>query len=252
MKIPYSQFPWHRTYKSDSLIDEFYENGYVKIRLDGVEYDGISKFVKRAICQDDKSPVSDLWKTSEHIRSLATHNYVMRIINRLYDKECFPFRTHNFLHGSERHLSSNMMWTNSIPQYYMCCAWTAIEDVEYDNGPIIAYPGSHRLPYMSLDMVGLQAVDYHNSSGFVTLQSTYEKKLTEYCKSLGEPVKLLLNKGECIVMAANLLYGKLPASDRNRTSLTQATYYYFKDQKYYVPWFSTKSSIYYINPNVIG
>ena len=252
MKTPYSQFPWHKLYKSDSLIDEFYENGYIVIRLDGVDYDEIISYTNRYLADDRYNRVYDGWKTSKFVKSLATHNYVVRIINRLYDKECFPFQTLNFMYGTEQPVHSDMIHFNSLPQHYMCGAWVALENCEHDNGPLIVYPGSHRLPYFSLELIGLSPTEHGNKAEFDELRAKYETKISEFCKCLPDPKTILLKKGECIIWAANLLHGGSAILDKKKTRYSQVTHYYFSGCKYYTPWFSNKSSIYYTTPSVIS
>jgi ectoine hydroxylase-related dioxygenase (phytanoyl-CoA dioxygenase family) len=251
MKLPYSQFPWHRSYKTDSLIDEYHENGYIVVKLDGVDYEMIKRHTEKSLESNKYSRLSDGWKTNKHIRALATNDYIVRIINRLYDKECFPFQTLNFMYGTEQPIHSDMVHFNSIPQHYMCAAWVALEDCSHDSGPLLVYPKSHRLPYLSLDLIGLSSINHQDVEAFDKLRSMYEQKVSEYIKCIGEPTKLLLNKGECVIWSANLLHGGSKIVDINKTRFSQVTHYYFEGCKYYTPWFSNKSHIHYTSPPVI-
>ena len=31
----------------------------------------------------------------------------------------------------------------------MCGAWVALEDISADSGPLVYFPGSHRMPYLA-------------------------------------------------------------------------------------------------------
>lgn len=55
---------------------------------------------------------------------------------------------------------------NSIPSSYMCGAWVALEDINMDNGPVVYYPGSHKLPEITPKDVGVKAEpdEYHPTS----------------------------------------------------------------------------------------
>ena len=33
-----------------------------------------------------------------------------------------------------------------MPEGFMCGVWVALEDMDMENGPLVYYPGSHKLP----------------------------------------------------------------------------------------------------------
>jgi len=42
----------------------------------------------------------------------------------------------------------------TYPEGYLVGAWVAVEDIHPDSGPLVYYPGSHRLPYYLSKEVG--------------------------------------------------------------------------------------------------
>ena len=61
---------------------------------------------------------------------------------------------------SARHAAgphSDAIHFNSDPPGFMCGVWVALEDIDMDNGPLVYYPGSHKLPEVHDGGLGLRA-----------------------------------------------------------------------------------------------
>ena len=48
------------------------------------------------------------------------------------------------------------MHFNTEPPGLMCGVWVALEDIDMDCGPLVYYPGSHRLPPVTPEDVGIE------------------------------------------------------------------------------------------------
>ena len=83
------------------------------------------------------------------------------MLRGLYGREPQPFQTLNFLHGTEQPPHSDTLHFNSDPAGFMCGVWVALEDVDDDNGPLIYYPGSQKLPEVTMQDVGVAAAPEH-------------------------------------------------------------------------------------------
>ncbi len=170
--------------------------------------------------------VQDAWKSRECVKKIALHAPVLDFLNQLYGKKPLPFQTLNFPVGTEQAIHSDAVHFNCHPNDgSLCGVWVALEDVDEDNGPLVYYPGSHRLPE-------LYPVNFGLRPG--APNSEYEKKMAGFLKHLDfEPRKTVLRKGQALIWAANLLHGGDSVKDKTRTRLTQVTHYFFEGSEFY-------------------
>lgn len=174
------------------------------------------------------SRVFDGWKLSRAVRAIALAPRVLRLLRQLYGRKPLPFQTLNFPIGTEQKVHSDIIHFNSDPPTYMCGVWVALEDIDLSNGPLVYYPGSHRLPIVRMDDVapGPGPEHYHRYEAYVE-RLVRDRGLT--------PHHAVLRKGQCLVWAANLLHGGSVHRDKGRTRHSQVTHYYFEGCQYYQP-----------------
>jgi hypothetical protein len=199
--------------------------------------------------------VADAWKFSPHVKALATAPRVLELLEDLYGRRPLPFQTLNFPTGTEQRVHSDAVHFNSQPAGYMCGVWVALEDIDLDNGPVEYYPGSHKLPEVTIEDV--------DRAGYVThsyierfkaavhdlrnihrpgrkysehVYSSYETFIADMIQDLGiEPRYATLKKGQALLWAANLLHGGSPQRDKRRTRHSQVTHYFFENCRYFTP-----------------
>jgi hypothetical protein len=130
------------------------------------------------------------------------------------------------------------MFFDSAPSDFMAGVWVAMEDVGPENGSIVFYPGSHRIPAVTYEELGsaprnparLDAFD----EGAARLR--YEAYLAESVAAMGlERVDLRARKGSVLVWAAGLVHGGGPILEPGRTRFSQVTHYFFEKCLYYTP-----------------
>ncbi len=98
--------------------------------------------------------IEGAWRTSNSVRRLATNAAVIDLLGRLFGRAAFPFQTLNFPVGTQQHAHSDSVHFSSMPERFMCGVWVALEDVHPDAGPLMYYPGSHRLPIFTNEHIG--------------------------------------------------------------------------------------------------
>ena len=81
----------------------------------------------------------------------------------LYEKECIPFSTLNFINGTEQPMHSDYMHFASIPERYLVGVWVALEDTNKYNGALKVVPKSHRLPIVDFNKLNLKKPDSINT-----------------------------------------------------------------------------------------
>lgn len=265
--------------------DEFEAEGYLIVdpgvaesTLDGILADVDSGYPRREIGGESRAVgrVQDAWKSSDHVRALATAPRVLEILRELYGRKPLPFQTLNFPIGTQQRPHSDTIHFDSIPGGLMCGVWAALEDIDLENGPLIYYPGTHKLPVVSMDDVdeaGYLAPSFYDRVNAVAGQVWHlarQVKQLKVPRPIGRPVDAYvqyenyigdliarvgpeprygtLKKGQALIWASNLLHGGSPQADMGRTRHSQVTHYYFEECKYYTPRLSKGRNLYYREP----
>jgi ectoine hydroxylase-related dioxygenase (phytanoyl-CoA dioxygenase family) len=185
------------------------------------------------------------WKTSANVKALALAPTVLSLLEDLYGRKPFPWQTINFWTGSQQAVHSDALHFNTEPRDFACGVWTALEDMDMDNGAIEFYPGSHRLPEITMTDIGLRPTheDYPQ----------YEAHIRDLIEREGlAPEYATIRKGQSLLWAANMLHGGAKMRDRKRTRHSQVTHYFFEDCRYWVPMFSDGDSVHWIDPEPIA
>ena len=191
----------------------------------------------------DAGRVQDGWVVSKACFKIATFPNVLKILQRLYDREPRPFQTLNFAVGTEQKAHSDAVHFNCEPFGLMCGVWVALEDVGPDQGPLVYYPGSHKLPETNYQDIGAEP----DPKNYYRYEDYIEGQIEKYRL---KPRYGLVKKGQAIVWAANLLHGGSARQDKIKTRHSQVTHYYFEGAK---PWrpVHSKTKRFYFNPDWI-
>ncbi len=207
--------------------------------------------VDEALSQLQKDPelfsyetprAGQLWKSMSAVKKIAADSKIMSVLELLYDRKPIPFQTINFKYGSRQKPHSDSIHFNSMPERFMCGAWTALEDIDEDSGPVVYYPGSQSLP-----MYNYQDISDKFLPGSTLPPDFYHQAYEPFIQKLIEnhnlkPVKLLLKKGDTLIWSANILHGGSPILNTKLTRWSQVTHYFFEDCLYYTPLGSNTTS----------
>jgi ectoine hydroxylase-related dioxygenase (phytanoyl-CoA dioxygenase family) len=192
-----------------------------------------------------RNRIQNAWKIDERIKALALAPPVLALLEDLYGRKPLPFQTINFRIGSQQNPHSDALHFNSKPEGFMCGVWVALEDIDAGNGPIVFYPGSHRLPFVSMADAGLEA-----SSEQYGAYEDHIKELIE--RDQLEPRYGTIKKGQALVWAANLLHGGAHQDDRSRSRHSQVTHYFFEGCRYWAPMVSEGEDVRWREPEWIS
>lgn len=180
--------------------------------------------------------IQDAWKSDEDVRAIASNPSIITLLGKLYGRRAFPFQTLNFPVGTQQHMHSDSVHFSSIPERFMCGVWLAMEDISADAGPLLYYPGSHKWPILTNEMLG-RTVDTANGA-----QEPYEPvwRALVAAKNI-QPETFCARKGQALIWTANLLHGGCSQNDLKLTRWSQVTHYYFENCSYYTPAYSLAS-----------
>src|ERR1700681_2990723 len=86
-------------------------------------------------------------------------------------------------------------------------AFLAFEDVSPESGPSVYYPGSHRLPYVFAEDVGISAAEF-GERGYSPYHERYEPRIAALIEEAGlQPRYFTPRKGDVLVWHANMIHG---------------------------------------------
>ena len=101
------------------------------------------------------------------------HEALARWIRILMERDPKPLQTIASHKGSQQGVHSDSIHMTTYPLGYLTAAWIAFEDIHPDSGPLVYYPGSHRLPYVFSNDVGISEQDFRQE-GYKPYHDRYE------------------------------------------------------------------------------
>ncbi len=189
-----------------------------------------------------RNRIMDAWRIDENVKALALAPGVLAILAQLYGRRPLPFQTLNFRTGTQQATHSDAMHFNSVPPGFMCGVWVALEDIDMDNGAAGLLPGQPQAARG--DHAGARAALRHvrtTRSTSVTSPGSSSARGSQHDYGL-------LEKGQALVWAANLLHGGAPQANRERSRHSQVTHVFFEGCKYYTPMQSDEDRIRWRDP----
>jgi hypothetical protein len=146
-------------------------------------------------------------KKSGSLCRILKHARLLSWIRLLMEREPKPLQTILSHKGSQQGVHSDSIHMTTYPLGYLSAAWIAFEDIHPDSGPLVYYPGSHKLPYVFSKDVGLGEFDLKRE-GYGPYHQKYEPYIQELiAKHNLEPHYLHAQKGDTLIWHANLLHG---------------------------------------------
>ncbi|MFK7864012.1 MAG: phytanoyl-CoA dioxygenase family protein [Pseudohongiellaceae bacterium] len=176
------------------------------------------------------------WRELDSVKSLAAAPQVLAALEQLWGRKALAFQTLNFPIGTSQKPHSDSIHFNTEPPGFMAGVWVALEDIDQSNGPLVYYPGSHKLDVLNMADLNLEAGREHYPE--------YEQEITKVIEARKLTPELgLVKKGDAIIWHANLLHGGHPHEDPARSRHSQVTHYFFEDCRYYTPMLYGKNDV---------
>jgi hypothetical protein len=221
------------------MVRHFSEKGYVIIdpQIDDEVIEKALAEIRPEFQKKNTNRLQDAWQNHDAVRQIAVAPRVLEILEILYRRRPIPFQTLNFSTGSQQRTHSDSIHFNSVPERYLAGVWVALEDIHDGNGPLHYYPGSHRLPFYDLSILGMKG---STSSSIEDMINNYYNKYEDFIEELVKQKKLdkkvlNLKKGQALIWSANLLHGGERITELGSTRYTQVNHYYFENCAYYRP-----------------
>jgi len=229
-----------------SIIETYKNDGYliVKSIIDNNTIDKIvNEIYEKQPENKNSSRITDAWKQYDIIGYLAFNKKIIDILTHLYKRKPIPFQTLNFYVGTEQKLHSDQIHFCSFPLNFMCGVWVALEDISIDSGPLIYYPGSHKLPFYTMQHLKVTPGKY------AEYEKKIEKKIEKNIKKFGLLPKYgTIKKGDIIIWHSNLIHGGSKRNDINLTRKSLVMHYFFDNCTYWTPLLSDEQNIVFRDP----
>lgn len=215
-------------------VNFFAREGYLLIDLEIPDFEALAAEVVTACSkrQDYDVRVMDAWESTPSVKRLALLPSVLSLLQVLYRRTPIAMQTLNFSRGTEQRPHSDAFHFNSLPPGFMCGVWIALEEIDDLNGPLVYYPGSHKLPFLEHWHFGLTASRQRGHEFY----PEYEERLGRVLDNADlEPLTVSMPAGHALIWAANLAHGGAPIVERTRSRHSQVTHYFFENCLYYQP-----------------
>ncbi|MEX2261277.1 MAG: phytanoyl-CoA dioxygenase family protein [Bryobacteraceae bacterium] len=223
--------------------------------LDGV-WDVYEKAIRagRIVLQPERAGEDDPFpgrflnphkKVAAFCRILKRPN-LLRWIRVLMEREPKPLQTIASHKGSQQGAHSDSIHMTTYPLGYLSAAWIAFEDIHPDSGPLVIYPGSHKLPYVFSTNVGISESDFQQN-GYSSYQAKYEPFIKQLIEKHGlEPEYFHARKGDVLIWHANLIHGGSPRRNMLLSRKAVVCHFFVKGSFVYHDLAATRSRQQYI------
>jgi Phytanoyl-CoA dioxygenase (PhyH) len=169
--------------------------------------------------------VEKLFEYSKSTRRLWAHAEIIKVLSAIFDDQALPCQTLNFIHGSQQAVHQDGIHLTPFPQGFMCGVWVALEDIHPDSGPLIVYPGSHRLPRLYTRTVEARKVREHKM--WDEFSATYSPKVKELIDQSGlKPLLYTPKAGSVLIWHENLAHGGSPRNNDELTRKSIVSHYF--------------------------
>jgi ectoine hydroxylase-related dioxygenase (phytanoyl-CoA dioxygenase family) len=161
----------------------------------------------------------ELYLRSEEIRDLALDPGLGSILEEMLGEPAVLSRSTYFPQGSTRTIHIDSQYLAPRTPQSLVAAWIAFEDVHPDAGPLVYYPGSHKIPLYCFNDGTHNAAPDEEADWFdyVDVQIRL-RRLKER--------RFIARKGDVLVWHANLVHGGSPIKDPSRTRSSMVFHFF--------------------------
>jgi len=162
----------------------------------------------------------------EELERLLKHPVLVNFSSMVLGRPAIPFQTIASHKGSQQAEHSDSIHMTTYPVGYLAACWIAMEDIHAESGPLVYYPGTHRLPYLFSHDVGISPEDFRER-GYGAYVDHYEPAIQQEIRDHGaKPEIFTARKGDVLFWHANLLHGGSARADIKRSRKALVHHYF--------------------------
>jgi phytanoyl-CoA hydroxylase len=163
--------------------------------------------------------LNDLYLASEEVRGLALDGALVKALGALLGETVALASSANFARGSSQPRHIDTLYMTPRTPHSLIAAWIAFEDIHPASGPLVYFPGSHRIPLYTFN-----DATHHASRGEIADWFDYIDVQLRL-RGLRERT-LLARKGDVFISHADLVHGGSSIADRKRTRGSLVCHYF--------------------------
>jgi phytanoyl-CoA hydroxylase len=163
--------------------------------------------------------LNNLFARRPDVRNVALSSRLRKVLSELLEGEPLICNSLNFERGSQQPFHIDTWYMPPPVENRMVATWFAIDDVDADNGPLVYYPGSHRIPAYRFSDGRLN----ENREERPQCDAYLEREIA--ARGL-EPAEFHGKSGDIFIWHAQLLHGGRPIRDMARTRSSLVVHYW--------------------------
>jgi ectoine hydroxylase-related dioxygenase (phytanoyl-CoA dioxygenase family) len=162
---------------------------------------------------------NDLYLMSAEVRGLALDFGLTSILADLLGDPAVLCHSHNFETGSSQPMHIDSLHMTPRTPHSLISVWVALEDVHPDAGPLLYYPGSHKIPLYTFNDGTHHASREEAADWFdyidvqIRLRGLKEKAF-------------MARKGDVFIWHSDLVHGGSPVADPSLTRSSLVCHYF--------------------------
>ena len=163
--------------------------------------------------------INDLFLDEPEVRHLALNPHLTEILSELLGGDPMVCNSLNFIWGSQQpdHFDS---WFMPPPvRNKMAVSSICLEDVDPSAGPLVYYPGTHKIEPYKFSHGGIHAIESEMPACRAYLEEQLKRTKAEGKEFRGKA-------GDVFIWHGQLLHGGTQIKDLNRTRKTLVTHYW--------------------------
>lgn len=165
--------------------------------------------------------LNNLFARRPEIRRVALSPRMRRACMQLLGAEPLICNSLNFERGSQQPFHLDTWYMPPPVEGMMVAAWFAIDDVDAENGPLVYYPGSHRIPPYRFSHGRLNEIAAERPACDAYLER-------EIAARKLQPVEFHGRSGDVFIWHGQLLHGGRAIRDMSRTRGSLVVHYWRK------------------------
>lgn len=180
-----------------------------------------------------KEKFKNVYVHSEAVRRAFVHPRMLARLDLILGMRAMPHQTLNLPVSSQQAAHSDEILMTTQPPGYTVAVWYALEDIPPDCGPLLVYPGSHRLPYVSAREVGIpkgvsegECARIYDASYYAMIARLVEERELR-------PWTFLPRRGDALVWHSNLLHGAHRTTRGGATRKSMIAHYFGERAAHY-------------------
>lgn len=167
--------------------------------------------------------LNDLYLEENRIRELILDLNLSKILSRLLGGPPLVCNTLNFSYGSQQQPHTDSLYMTPPKDLNLVASWIALEDCDYDAGPLEYYPASHLIPPFLFSSNKMTAISSE--------MGNYEDYMRNQVMLRGiKPEVFCAKKGDLFIWHSQLLHGGSKIRNFELTRKSLVTHYFrFED-----------------------